>query len=100
MRTSAVAGLIFANSDDKLKKLTANRSMASVPFGCRYRLISLAPLLNRVDNVLEHIHIVILFIVVKLVYVDIEYLFVISKTCKKTVQIVDTCIVDNICFGV
>ena len=42
MRTSAVAGLIFANSDDKLKRLTANRSMASVPFGARYRIVDFA----------------------------------------------------------
>jgi len=42
MRTSAVAGLIFANSEDKLKKLTANRSMASVPFGARYRIVDFA----------------------------------------------------------
>ncbi len=42
MRTSAVAGLIFANSDDKLKKLTANRSLASVPFGARYRVVDFA----------------------------------------------------------
>lgn len=42
MRTSSLAGLIFANSDDKLKKLTANRSMASVPFGARYRIVDFA----------------------------------------------------------
>ena len=42
MRTSAVAGLIFANSEDKLKKLTTNRSMASVPFGARYRIVDFA----------------------------------------------------------
>ena len=42
MRTSSLAGLIFANSDDKLKKLTANRSMASVPFGSRYRIVDFA----------------------------------------------------------
>lgn len=42
MRTSAVAGLIFANSDDKLKELTANRSLASVPFGARYRVVDFA----------------------------------------------------------
>ncbi len=42
MRTSAVAGLIFANSDDKLKELTANRSLASVPFGARYRAVDFA----------------------------------------------------------
>jgi len=40
MRTSAVAGLVFANANDHLlKKLTEKRSMASVPFGGRYRLI-------------------------------------------------------------
>lgn len=43
MRTSAVAGIVFANAnDDFLKKLTAHRSMASVPIGCRYRLIDFA----------------------------------------------------------
>lgn len=43
MRKSAVSGLIFANADDsKLKKLTENRSMASVPFGARYRVIDFA----------------------------------------------------------
>ena len=42
MRTSAVAGLIFANSDDKLKELTSNRSLASVPFGARYRAVDFA----------------------------------------------------------
>ncbi|MBQ3052935.1 MAG: glucose-1-phosphate adenylyltransferase subunit GlgD [Clostridia bacterium] len=49
MRTSAVSGIIFANSNDNLlKKLTAIRSMASVPFGSRYRLIdfSLSNLVN------------------------------------------------------
>ena len=43
MRTSLVAGLIFANArDSMLKKLTLNRSMASVPFGARYRVIDFA----------------------------------------------------------
>ena len=43
MRTSLVAGLIFANAKDTmLKKLTLNRSMASVPFGARYRIIDFA----------------------------------------------------------
>ncbi len=43
MRTSLVAGLIFANAkDNMLKKLTTNRSMASVPFGARYRIIDFA----------------------------------------------------------
>jgi glucose-1-phosphate adenylyltransferase len=40
MKRATASGLIFANADDgKLKKLTANRSMASVPFGARYRMI-------------------------------------------------------------
>ncbi len=49
MRASAVSGLVFVNANDKLlKKLTENRSMASVPFGSRYRLIdfSLSNLVN------------------------------------------------------
>ena len=49
MRASAVAGLVFANvNDNLLKKLTSRRSMASVPFGARYRLIdfSLSNLVN------------------------------------------------------
>lgn len=49
MRASAVAGLVLANANDKLlKKLTAHRSMASVPYGARYRLIdfSLSNLVN------------------------------------------------------
>ena len=49
MRASAVAGLVFANiNDDLLKKLTSKRSMASVPFGARYRLIDF-PLSNLVN---------------------------------------------------
>lgn len=40
MRTEAVAGIIFANAyDESLEKLTLKRSIASVPFGGRYRLI-------------------------------------------------------------
>ena len=43
MRTSLVAGIIFANAEDSmLKKLTSNRSMASVPFGARFRIIDFA----------------------------------------------------------
>ncbi|MBR6509100.1 MAG: glucose-1-phosphate adenylyltransferase subunit GlgD [Clostridia bacterium] len=49
MKNSAVTGIIFANfNDDLLKKLTTNRSMASVPFGARYRLIDF-PLSNLVN---------------------------------------------------
>ena len=40
MRATGVAGIVFANvNDNLLKKITAHRSMASVPFGGRYRLI-------------------------------------------------------------
>lgn len=49
MRTTAIAGIVFANSNDKLlKRMTSHRSMASVPFGARYRLIdfSLSNLVN------------------------------------------------------
>ncbi|MBE6750041.1 MAG: glucose-1-phosphate adenylyltransferase subunit GlgD [Ruminococcaceae bacterium] len=49
MINSAVAGIVFANvNDDLLKKLTSRRSMASVPFGARYRLIDF-PLSNLVN---------------------------------------------------
>lgn len=49
MRASAVAGIVFANINDKLlKELTEKRSMASVPFGARYRLIDF-PLSNLVN---------------------------------------------------
>ncbi|MBO5415611.1 MAG: glucose-1-phosphate adenylyltransferase subunit GlgD [Clostridia bacterium] len=45
-----VAGLIFANIHDAcLPELTARRTMASVPFGCRYRLIDF-PLSNMVNS--------------------------------------------------
>lgn len=40
MRASAVSGIIFANSrDEALGRMTNVRSMASLPFGGRYRLI-------------------------------------------------------------
>lgn len=40
MKTNNVLGIIFANSHDALlKDLTETRSMASVPFGARYRLV-------------------------------------------------------------
>ena len=49
MINSAVAGIVFANvNDNLLKKLTSRRSMASVPFGARYRLIDF-PLSNLVN---------------------------------------------------
>lgn len=49
MRTSAVSGIVFANANDNmLKKITAQRTMASVPFGARYRFVdfSLSNLVN------------------------------------------------------
>ena len=40
MRDQKVMGIIFANrGDNKIPELTEKRSMASVPFGARYRLI-------------------------------------------------------------
>ncbi|MBR6407088.1 MAG: glucose-1-phosphate adenylyltransferase subunit GlgD [Clostridia bacterium] len=40
MRRNNVAGLIFSNMhDEQMRELTAVRTMASVPFGSRYRLI-------------------------------------------------------------
>ncbi len=45
-----VAGLVFSNiHDQNLPDLTRNRTMASVPFGCRYRLIDFA-LSNMVNS--------------------------------------------------
>lgn len=49
MRSTTVAGIIFANAyDESLVRLTEKRSIASVPFGGRYRLIdfSLSNLVN------------------------------------------------------
>ena len=44
------AGLIFSNiHDQSVPQLTHNRTMASVPFGCRYRLIDFA-LSNMVNS--------------------------------------------------
>ncbi len=45
-----VAGLVFSNiHDHNIPDLTRNRTMASVPFGCRYRLIDFA-LSNMVNS--------------------------------------------------
>ncbi len=45
----SAAGLIFSNiHDSSLPELTARRTMGSVPFGCRYRLIDF-PLSNMVN---------------------------------------------------
>ncbi len=49
------AGLIFANiHDQSIPELTRVRSMASVPFGCRYRLIDFT-LSNMVNSGVNHI---------------------------------------------
>jgi glucose-1-phosphate adenylyltransferase len=50
MRTNSVVGILFSNvHDEKLPELTQNRTMASVPFGGRYRLIDF-PLSNMVNS--------------------------------------------------
>ncbi len=53
-----VAGLIFSNiHDGNLPELTSRRTLASVPFGCRYRLIDFA-LSNMVNSGITNIGIV------------------------------------------
>jgi len=52
------AGLIFSNiHDGNLAELTSRRSMASVPFGCRYRLIDFT-LSNMVNSGISNIGII------------------------------------------
>ena len=52
------AGLIFSNiHDQSIRELTQNRTMASVPFGCRYRLIDFA-LSNMVNSDITKVGIV------------------------------------------
>jgi len=52
------AGLIFSNiHDQSVPQLTNNRTMASVPFGCRYRLIDFA-LSNMVNSNITKIGII------------------------------------------
>lgn len=49
MRNNNVLGIIFCNTnDDRLVELTPRRTMGSVPFGCRYRLVdfSLSNMVN------------------------------------------------------
>ncbi len=54
----AVAGLIFSNiHDNSIPEFTNVRTMASVPFGCRYRLIDF-PLSNMVNSGITKIGIV------------------------------------------
>ena len=54
----SVAGLIFSNiHDGSLPELTRRRTMASVPFGCRYRLIDFA-LSNMVNSNITNVGII------------------------------------------
>jgi len=53
-----VAGLIFSNlHDSAMPELTSKRTLASVPFGCRYRLIDF-PLSNMVNSGITKIGII------------------------------------------
>ena len=54
----SVAGLIFSNiHDNNVPEFTSVRTMASVPFGCRYRLIDF-PLSNMVNSGITKIGII------------------------------------------
>ena len=55
----SVSGIIFANThDNNVSELTRMRSMGSVPFGCRYRLIDFA-LSNMVNSGITDIRVII-----------------------------------------
>lgn len=54
----SVAGIIFSNLHDRnMSELTRMRTLASVPFGCRYRLIDFA-LSNMVNSGITHIGVI------------------------------------------
>lgn len=54
----STAGIIFSNiHDTNLPELTRNRTMASVPFGCRYRLIDFT-LSNMVNSNITNISVI------------------------------------------
>ena len=54
----STAGIIFSNiHDNNRPELTRNRTMASVPFGCRYRLIDFA-LSNMVNSNISNISVI------------------------------------------
>ena len=54
----AVAGLIFSNiHNSSMPELTSIRTMASVPYGCRYRLVDF-PLSNMVNSGITKIGII------------------------------------------
>ena len=54
----SVAGIIFSNVHDaNIPELTRKRTLASVPFGCRYRLIDFA-LSNMVNSGISNISVI------------------------------------------
>ena len=54
----SVAGIIFSNVHDaNIPELTRNRTLASVPYGCRYRLIDFA-LSNMVNSGISNISVI------------------------------------------
>ena len=54
----SAAGIIFSNiHDNNIPELTRNRTMASVPFGCRYRLIDFA-LSNMVNSNITNVSVI------------------------------------------
>ncbi|PKM61691.1 MAG: glucose-1-phosphate adenylyltransferase subunit GlgD [Firmicutes bacterium HGW-Firmicutes-21] len=54
----SVVGIIFSNIHDKnISELTRMRTMASVPFGCRYRLIDFT-LSNMVNSGITHVGVI------------------------------------------
>ena len=58
MRSNNVIGVIFANvNDDKIPELTAYRTIASVPFGGKYRMIDF-PLSNMTNSGINNVAVV------------------------------------------
>ena len=54
----SAAGIIFSNiHDTKMPELTRNRTMASVPYGCRYRLIDFT-LSNMVNSNISNVSVI------------------------------------------
>ena len=54
----SVTGIIFSNlHDNEISELTRVRTPASVPFGCRYRLIDF-PLSNMVNSNISNINVI------------------------------------------
>lgn len=54
----STAGIIFSNiHDNNIPELTRNRTMASVPFGCRYRLIDFT-LSNMVNSNISNVSVI------------------------------------------